>query len=191
MVLFTSTLDNAWNRIPDSGKTFVPFVPELVQHVGARRTEQRNVPVGDPVTVTVDGFPRGAMLLLPGGAQLSMSATARARARRWDLPEIPGNQLERAGVYTVRAQLLPEPIAVQLAASESDLARATAAEVEAIQMALVVASAASDSDEEIDAAASPAAQGAPLALARHGGPRVPRLRVPLGRVHRQPPQEVA
>lgn len=161
VVLFTSTLDSAWNRIPDSGKTFVPLVLELVQHVGARRTERRNVPVGDPVTVTVDGFPRSAMLLLPGGAQRPIEGDPRERDdRRWDLPEIPGNQLERAGVYTVRAEeLLPEPIAVQLAASESDLARATAAEVEAIHPALVVARGDADSDEEADAAASSAAQG--------------------------------
>lgn len=161
VALFTSTLDNAWNRIPDSGKTFVPFVLELVQHIGARREEERNVAVGDPVTVTLDAFPRDPMLVLPGGAQRPIEGDAKERDdRRWNLPTIPGPQLERAGVYTVRAaELLPEPIAVSFEAAESDLARATAAEVEAIHPALVVARPGDGDADEADEAATGAAQG--------------------------------
>lgn len=158
VVLFTSTLDHAWNRLPDSGKTFVPLVLELVQHLGARRPEPRNVAVGEGVTVTVDAFPRNAQLILPGGAQRPLEGDPEERDdRRWDLPPIEGAQLDRAGVYTVRAEeLVPAPIAVVLDARESDLARATAAEVEAIHPALVVARPGDGEDAPVDTGGGPA-----------------------------------
>ena len=60
--------------------------------------------------------------------------------QRWALPLLPGAFFSEAGVYEVRSQGAPaEPIAVQLEIGESDLARATPAEVEAIHPALVVA----------------------------------------------------
>ena len=46
VALWTSSLDRAWNRVPDSPGTFVPLVLELVQDLGARFQQERNLAVG-------------------------------------------------------------------------------------------------------------------------------------------------
>ncbi len=141
VLLWTSSIDPAWNRVPDSGKTFVPLVLELLQNLRSPDDGDRTVGVGDDVTVIVDEFPRDASLVRPSGGQQPIEGDAIERAdQRWTLPALAGNLFNEVGVYEVRAQgALSEPIAVQLDNGESDLARATPAEVEAIHPALVVA----------------------------------------------------
>ncbi|MEM9380793.1 MAG: BatA domain-containing protein [Planctomycetota bacterium] len=143
VVLWTSSIDKAWNRVPDSPGTFVPLVLELLRAVGTRVAEVRNLGVGTPVELVVDTFPRNATLVLPAGGQRPIEGDPVERAdRRWTLPLIDGAWMERVGVYEVRADAArAEPIAIRLDARESDLARATPLEVEAIHPALVVATA--------------------------------------------------
>lgn len=141
VTLWTSSLDRAWNRVPDSPGTFVPLVLELVQDLGARFQQERNLAVGTGLELVVDSFPRGATLLSPSGAQRPIEGDSTERPdRRWTLPMLDGSWMESVGVYAVRTEgARSEPLAVQLDARESDLARATALEVEAIHPALRVA----------------------------------------------------
>ena len=156
VVLWTSSLDRAWNRVPDSPGTFVPLVLELVQDLGARFRQERNLAVGDGLALVVDGFPRAATLVSPAGGQRPIEGDSTERPdRRWTLPMLDGAWMESVGVYEVRTDnARAEPIAVQLAPRESDLTRATALEVEAIHPALRVASVDPSGDE-------PAAEVAP------------------------------
>ena len=141
VVLWTSSLDRAWNRVPDSPGTFVPLVLELVQDLGARFEQERNLPVGAGLELVVDGFPRAATLVSPSGGQRPIEGDSTERPdRRWTLPMLDGSWMESVGVYAVRTEnARTEPIAVQLDTRESDLSRATALEVEAIHPALRVA----------------------------------------------------
>lgn len=157
VLLWTSSIDPAWNRVPDSGKTFVPLMLELLQNLRTAEDGARTVGVGDDVTVVVDDFPRGAALVRPSGGQQPIDGDAvELPDKRWGLPRLPGDLFAEVGVYEVRTEAgLSEPIAVQLAAGESDLARATAAEIEAIHPALVVAELAPDGSAAETAANQP------------------------------------
>ncbi|MEM9802331.1 MAG: BatA domain-containing protein [Planctomycetota bacterium] len=153
VVLWTSSIDKDWNRVPDSPGTFVPLVLEIVRNIGARVEQQRNLSVGAGVEVVVDTFPRNTTLVEPTGAQRPIEGDPIERAdRRWSLPTLDGAWLDAVGVYEVRSDgARGEPIAVRLDPTESDLARATPLEVEAIHPALVVmtaeaASRSSDAD---------------------------------------------
>ena len=157
VLLWTSSIDPAWNRVPDSGKTFVPLVLELLQNLRSREDGVRTVGVGDDVTVIVDEFPRDASLVRPSGGQQRIEGDALERAdQRWTLPPLSGSLFSEVGVFEVRSQgALSEPIAVQLVGTESDLARATPAEVEAVHPALVVAELTSDGSSTDSAASKP------------------------------------
>ena len=157
VLLWTSSIDPAWNRVPDSGKTFVPLVLELIQNLRSRENGARTVGVGDEVTVIVNEFPRDASLVRPSGGQQPIEGDAIERAdQRWALPQLSGAFFSEVGIYEVRSQgVLAEPIAVQLMGDESDLARATPAEVEAIHPALVVAELAPDGKSTDTAASQP------------------------------------
>jgi hypothetical protein len=157
VLLWTSSIDPAWNRVPDSGKTFVPLVLELLQNLRTRDEGERTVNVGDDVTVIVGDFPRDAALVRPSGGQQPIEGDAIERAdQRWTLPRLSGALFDEAGVYEVRAQgVRAQPIAVQLDPRESDLARATPAEVEAIHPALVVVEATADGERNEAAANQP------------------------------------
>lgn len=161
VLLWTSSIDRAWNRVPDSGKTFILLTLELFQYAGTRAIEPRNVAVGETVSMVVDAFPRSAMLVLPTGGQLPVEGDPKQRSDgRWTLPLLDGSLLDRAGVYTVRAdEMSPEPIAVRLNPGEGDLARSTASEVEAIHPALVVARTGDADAEEVDAGSGGPRQG--------------------------------
>ncbi|MDG1983933.1 MAG: BatA domain-containing protein [Planctomycetota bacterium] len=154
VVLWTSSVDRAWNRVPDSPGTFVPLVLELVQDLGSRFQQERNLSVGSGIELVVESFPRAASLISPSGAQRPIEGDSTERPdRRWSLPMLDGSWMESVGVYSVRAEgARAEPVAVQFDAREGDLKRATALEVEAIHPALRVATISND-----DGAAAPAA----------------------------------
>ncbi len=105
----------------------------------------------------VPEFPRDAALVRPAGGQQPIEGDAIERAdHRWTLPPLPGAYFNKAGVYEIRSQgAASQPIAVQLDSGESDLARATPAEVEAIHPALVVAEVSADGENSEVAANQP------------------------------------
>ncbi|MEO1696924.1 MAG: BatA domain-containing protein [Planctomycetota bacterium] len=147
-VLWTTSIDRAWNRIPDSGKTFVPLVLELFDAIAPEREEPLNVGVGSDLTVTLADFPRAPVLVDPRGTPAPIEGAPTEREDgRWILPALSGASLARAGLFEVRTEDgLRVPIAVHLDAQESDLARATPADVEAIHPALRVARAERDDE---------------------------------------------
>lgn len=140
VVFWSTSVDRAWNRIPDSGKTFVPLVLELVAAIAPTVGEERNVEVGADLSVTSADFPRDPMLVGPRGSQRPVDGDPVELANgRWELPRLDAGDLARAGLHEVRLAEGPSvPIAVRMPAEESDLARATATEVEAIHPALRV-----------------------------------------------------
>jgi len=139
-LLWTSSIDRGWNRIPDSGKTFVPLVLELFEAISPERSRDHNVGVGESLTITTAEFPRDPVLVGPRGDQAPLEGDVVEQPDgRWRLPTIDGDDLDRVGVYEVRAtDARALPIAVRLDAAESDLARAAIAEVESIHPSLKV-----------------------------------------------------
>ncbi|MEZ6013945.1 MAG: BatA domain-containing protein [Planctomycetota bacterium] len=142
VAFWASTISKSWNLVPQSPGTFVPLVHELLRHLGRRPMATRSVEPGTPVNLVADRFLRGAELVRPDGLTRALSGDANERSDgRWSLPEIPGSDTERTGLYEVRAVgEAPERFAVQLAVRESDLVRTTAREVEALHPALRVRS---------------------------------------------------
>ena len=114
---------------------------ELLQNLRSTEDGARTVGVGEDVTVIVDEFPRDASLVRPSGGRQPIEGDAIERAdQRWTLPRLSGALFNEVGVFEVRSEGVgAQPIAVQLAGGESDLARATPAEIESIHPALVVA----------------------------------------------------
>ncbi len=140
VAFWATTISKRWNLVPQSPGTFVPLVHELIGHLGRRVLPDRSVAPGTPLRLVADAFLRGPELVRPDGVTRALAGDAIERPDgRWNLPEIPASDTERAGVYEVRAAGSPvERFAVQLAPREGDLARASAREIEAIHPALRV-----------------------------------------------------
>ncbi|TDJ67970.1 MAG: hypothetical protein E2O39_13865 [Planctomycetota bacterium] len=140
VIFWTTTIDRAWTRLPESPNTLIPFVHELIRYAGRRRVPSRNVGPGTPVTIEVDDvFPRSPVLVSADGEQRPIDGAAdEFRKNRWRLPTIPGRDTERAGLYRVELEgALPEPFAVQLDPGEGDLARLAPAAAAALHPAFV------------------------------------------------------
>ena len=137
--LWTTTIDNAWTRLPESPNTLVPFVHELMRYAGKRRAPARNVVPGSAVAVEVAAFPRSPELVRPDGSRRPLDGEALESADgRWRLPEIPAIDTERAGLYQVEIEgATSEPFAVRLKPEEGDLSRTTAAELKSLHAGLV------------------------------------------------------
>jgi hypothetical protein len=130
--LWTSTIDADWTRMPESPRTLVPFLHELVRNAGTAQESDPNLGVGGSYAGTVEVFPRKLALLSPDGARRAIVGEPQQLGPGvWRLPSV--NSTERAGMYEIeiegRAGL---PFAVTLDARESDLARMNAGELSAL-----------------------------------------------------------
>jgi hypothetical protein len=130
--LWTSTIDADWTRMPESPRTLVPFLHELVRNAGTAQESDPNLGVGGSYAGTVEIFPRKLALLSPDGARRAIVGEPQQLGPGvWRLPSV--NSTERAGMYEIeiegRAGL---PFAVTLDARESDLARMNAGELSAL-----------------------------------------------------------
>ncbi len=139
--LWTSTIDADWTRMPESPRTLVPFVHELVRYAGATADSDPNLAVSSPYSARVDTFPRKLALLSPDGTRRPIVGDAQPIGPGvWLLPTL--STTEHAGLYEIevegRANL---PFAVALDTRESDLARLSAAELAALHPALQPAAA--------------------------------------------------
>ncbi|QDU68229.1 BatA domain-containing protein [Engelhardtia mirabilis] len=123
VLLFTTSLDVAWTRIPESPRTLVPFAHELVRHAGRGPARRLEVPVGEPLSVIVDRFPRSPVAILPDGARRPVDGEpTELPGGRWQLPPI--TETGRLGVYRVTFdEADPVVFAVQGRADEGDLER--------------------------------------------------------------------
>lgn len=126
VLLWTTTLDAAWTRIPESPRTLVPLAHELVRHAGRGPERRLEVPVGEALTVVVDRFPRSPVAVGPDGARRPIDGEpTELGGGRWALPPI--EDTDRVGVYRVEFDEAPPAVfAVQGDASEGDLERVPA-----------------------------------------------------------------
>jgi hypothetical protein len=140
VILWTTSVDNAWTRIPDSPATLVPLVHELLRYGVRAEPPRRNLAPGEPLEVEVAGaFPRGLALVGPDGTRRALEGEVLpVVGGRWRLPGIPGKDTERVGAYRIEREGAGAiPFAVQLDAHEGDLERLPPAEVAQLNQVFV------------------------------------------------------
>ena len=138
VVMWTTSIDRAWSRIPDSPRTFLPLMHLLLAHVGQQGADQRNLPPQAQAHLLVEGFPREAELVRPDGSRRSIDGEAeRSRGDLWALPTIPSEDTAQVGLYQIElAGGRKEAFAIQLDYREGDLDRLSAAELTGLHSAL-------------------------------------------------------
>jgi len=139
VLLWTSSIDPAWTRMPQSPATLVPLVHELLRYARALDEEPRNLPVGAPLGAEVATFPRGMSVVRPDGSKKPLDGEAQSTpGNRWRLPSVPGRETEASGLYSIQTEgagvlsfaLVIDPL-------EGDLDRLSLDEVGGIHPALV------------------------------------------------------
>lgn len=140
VMLLTTTIDTAWTRMPESPRTLVPLVHEIVRWVGRPRGASRNVAVGRGIELEVAEFPRSPVIVRPDGARAGLAGEpVAAGPNAWRLPRI--DDTARVGLYRVEfSDGAAQPFAVQLDPRESDLERIGASELASLHPALVAVS---------------------------------------------------
>jgi len=141
--LWTSTIDADWTRMPESPRTLVPFVHELVRYAGTQSGREPNLEVGSSYAARVESFPRKLMLLSPDGTRRPIAGEATTLGPgSWMLPAVTAT--ERAGLYMIELEGREGlPFAVALDTRESDLSRMSAPELLALHPVFRMAGAAS------------------------------------------------
>src|SRR5204862_1440003 len=87
--LWTTSIDGDWNRFPESPKTLIPLVHELLRYGGAGSVPVRDVPVGGTLDVELDSFPRAATLVRPDGSRHALEqAPTEGVQGIWRLPPL-------------------------------------------------------------------------------------------------------
>lgn len=132
VLLWTTSLDRDWNRIPESASTLIPLAHELVRHAGSGDVTALNVPVGTPIVPSFARFPRQPAVIGPDGVRRLLDAEPiETGGGRWSLPAITDTR--RAGLLTVEAEdLAPQRFAVLFDATEGRLARLAPGELEGL-----------------------------------------------------------
>ncbi|MFN0243458.1 MAG: BatA domain-containing protein [Planctomycetota bacterium] len=153
VLLWTTTIDPAWTRLPESPRTLVPFVHELLRYATRADEPPRNVAPGEPLSAEVATFPHGPELVRPDGSRRALDGESEALGNgRFRLPQVPAKETERIGAYKIElAGAAPLSFAVQLDAGEGDLLRLAGAELEALHRAFVPVSSTSEGRGRDDA----------------------------------------
>lgn len=144
--LWLTTIDRAWTRLPESPRTLVPLVHELVRYAAAPAERPRNVPVGAQFVAEVQSFPRGLTLTVPDGTRTGLVGEPEpVGPGTWRLP--PVADTKRAGLYAIEIEGGERlPFAVQLDPREGDLERLALDELPGIHPALVPGGRGADAD---------------------------------------------
>jgi hypothetical protein len=156
VLLWTTTIDPAWTRLPESPRTLVPLAHELLRYAARPSGPPRNLAPGEPIQAEAPTFPRALALSKPDGSRQALDGVAeQLPGGRWRLPAIPGKDTERAGLYRVevdgstsRAGSLA--FAVCLDPDEGDLERLGPDELSSLHPALVAVSAGESGKTGID-----------------------------------------
>jgi hypothetical protein len=148
--LWLTTIDRAWTRLPESPRTLVPLVHELVRYAAAPEERPRNVPVGAEFVAEVQSFPRGLALMLPDGTRAGLAGEPEpAGPGTWRLPAVADTK--RAGLYAIEIEDGERlPFAVQLDPREGDLERLAPEELPGIHPALVHGGRGADAEDPGD-----------------------------------------
>jgi hypothetical protein len=137
--LWTTTIGPAWTRLPESPRTLVPLIHELVRYAAFSGTGARNINPGEPLSVDVSAFPRNPQLVRPDGTRRPLEGEAeRTGSGTWKLPVIAGKETERVGAYKIEMEGAPATaFSVQLDPLEGDLDRISPAELDALHPAFL------------------------------------------------------
>ena len=121
--LWTSTLDPGWTRLPESPRTLVPLLHELLRYAARPPVGTRNAPLGTPLVAEVEGFPRSPVLVRPDGSRRPLEAELEPLGgETWRLPV--AGAADRRGAWRVEMEGAPDVLfAVQADASEGNLER--------------------------------------------------------------------
>ncbi len=133
--LWTTSIDPGWTRLPESPKSLVPFVHELVRHAGRPRPGLRNTPVGHALALEVDTFPRMMTLVRPDGKSRSLEGEPVDAGGVWLLPPLP--PLDEVGLWYVEMEGTKLAFSVQFDDDEGDLSRISGDEVAALHPAFL------------------------------------------------------
>lgn len=137
--LWTTSIDPAWTRLPESPRTLVPLVHELLRYATRQTQPPRNVSPGTTLSAEALAFPHNAQLVQPDGTRRSLDGEPQPLATgRYRLPTVPGKDSERVGLYTIEMEGAPPlHFAVQMDPMEGDLERLSSAELEGLHRAFV------------------------------------------------------
>jgi hypothetical protein len=135
--LWTSSIDTDWTRLPESPRTLVPLIHELVRYAGQNDRAVRNLGVGATFAAETTRIPRKSTLVLPDGTRQAIEGEAKpVGPGAWMLP--PVTSTDRAGLYKIEIEGGEGlAFAVQLDAREGDLDRLAPTELASVHPALV------------------------------------------------------
>jgi hypothetical protein len=154
--LWTTTIDPAWTRLPESPRTLIPLAHELLRYAARPSTPPRNLSPGEPFAAETTTFPRNLALTRPDGSRTAVDGAAQELpGGRWRLPVIPGKDTERAGLYRIESDSggshpTTTAFAVRIDPAEGDLERASRDELVKLHPALVPVSAGEEGKSGID-----------------------------------------
>lgn len=134
--LWTTTIDKAWTRIPESPSTFIPLIHELFRYAAAGAELPRNAPVASSLRAEVNAFPRDPVLVRPDSSRRPLDGEAVAVGEGiWQLPPLP--PLDAAGLWRIETEGAPALLfAARLDVEEGDLSRLDPRGLEAVHSAL-------------------------------------------------------
>jgi len=153
--LWTTSIDPAWTRLPQSPATLVPFVHELLRYARSSDDAPRNLGLGTALAAEVRAFPRAMALVRPDGTRKTIDGESLALpGDRWKLPVVSGRDVESSGLYRIETEgtgtlafaLVIDPL-------EGDLDRLSLDEISSVHPALVAVreSGAANASSEDDA----------------------------------------
>lgn len=139
VLVWTSTIHPDWTPFPALGKTFIPFVLELVRYAGGAKVRGRDISPGEPLRMELADFPRSPALVRPDETRRAIEGAPEATlAGAWLLPPLGEGDTRRAGLYSISVESGSEhPFAVQLDSKEGDLERIGQTELAGLHPALM------------------------------------------------------
>lgn len=138
-LLWTTSINPDWTPFPGLGKTFVPFVLELVRYAGAATVQLRDYPPGSSYQLEVNDFPRLPELIRPDDTRRALDGDPEdTAAGTWLLPALDPTDTRRSGLYRVAMDSgKEESFSILLNADEGDLERIGAQELNNLHPALL------------------------------------------------------
>ncbi|MFT7676057.1 MAG: hypothetical protein ACI8QC_000023 [Planctomycetota bacterium] len=139
VLVWTSTMHPDWTPFPALGKTFIPFVLELVRYAGGAKVLDRDIAPGAPLRIELADFPRSPSLVRPDETRRGLDGAPESTpAGAWLLPPLGEGDTRRAGLYKISVESGAEhPFAVQLDPAEGNLERMGQAELAGLHPALI------------------------------------------------------
>lgn len=139
VLVWTSTIHPDWTPFPALGKTFIPFVLELVRYAGGAKVRSRDIAPGEPLRMELADFPRSPALVRPDETRRAIEgAPEQTPAGAWLLPPLGAGDTRRTGLYRISMESGSEhPFAVQLDPKEGDLERIGPTELAGLHPSLI------------------------------------------------------